>query len=547
MRARLAWLIALLPFCALAAQEPAQLAWRTAQGDELLRIGTQQVMGRQPLPADLRAPLGSLWKLFVYAWLSDTGQQEPAYRCRGDDKEEVYCCDTGQSIERDAALVKSCGLYFQPGRLGIDGDVWRQYWQARQAPAWVAHLDRLAPQTDVPVAELLDQLQRLPAQEQARKVLLDVSLAADAGRAPAALGGRLRVKTWSWDEGGKREGGFAGWLVDGTPLWLGGPGTSKTVLARYGAAIGAALPAPWPSDPGRCVAVSLFSRYPLQEVYDAHDQPAAAGVLRGRQNVLFSNGVRLDVNSSGDLFLERNAQGPRLTARLSREEYVARVLDREASATPPEAAKALAVTIRTYLLQNGAPHGDCLSIDDSSQRQRVAPRPASEGARGIAAWTADLVLAGGTVTYHSDEAGPSRLSWRDAQAQAAQGLRYDAILARAFPRTSLSRWSNPIAACQPLPDAERWLQKQRSVWRSRLDGEPGYEELRSFAVCRLGSGRPYVDRERQRIYVRGLYSLQDRLDLTHEYLHLAFQAHPNGQDEGYVESLARRLILELSP
>ncbi|WP_416311111.1 DUF2300 domain-containing protein [Pseudomonas sp. W03] len=547
MRVRIAGLILLLPLCVQAApssQEQAQLAWRTAQGDELLRLGPQQVLDRQPLPADLRAPLGSLWKLFVYAWLNDTGQQEPAYRCRGEDKEEVYCCTAGQSIERDAALVKSCGLYFQPRRLGIDGSVWQQYWQARHAPDWITQLDKLTPQTDVPVVELLDQLQHLPAQEQARKVLLDVSLAADDGRAPAALGGRLRVKTWSWDENGEREGGFAGWLVDGTPLWARGPGTSKTVLATYGNAIGAALPAPWPRDPGRCVEVSLFSRYPLKEVYDARNRPAAEGLLAGQQSVLFTNGVRLDVNSQSDLFLERGAEGPRLTARLSREEYVARVLDREASATPPEAAKALAVTIRTYLLQNGAPRGDCLNIDDSSQRQRVAPRPASEAARDIAAWTADLVLAGGTVTYHSDEAGQSKLSWRDAQEQAAKGLRYDAILARAFPRTSLSRWSNPIAACQPLPEAERWLQAQRRTWRPRLEGEPGYEELRSFAVCRLSSGRPYVDRERQRIYVRGLYSQQDRLDLAHEYLHLAFQAHPNGQDEGYVESLARRLILE---
>ncbi|MCR1763187.1 DUF2300 domain-containing protein, partial [Pseudomonas aeruginosa] len=56
--------------------------------------------------------------------------------------------------------------------------------------------------------------------------------------------------------------------------------------------------------------------------------------------------------------------------------------------------------------------------------------------------------------------------------------------------------------------------------------------------------RPYVDRERERIFVRGLYSLQERLDLTHEYLHLAFRAHPSGQDENYIESLARRLLLE---
>ena len=104
-----------------------------------------------------------------------------------------------------------------------------------------------------------------------------------------------------------------------------------------------------------------------------------------------------------------------------------------------------------------------------------------------------------------------------------------------------------MAACQPLPVAEDWLHKQRRSWRELLDREPGYAETAEFAVCRLYSGNPHVDRERRRIYVRGLLSLQDRLDLAHEYLHLAFDAHPNGQDETYIEGLARHLLLEAQP
>ncbi|VUY46840.1 conserved hypothetical protein [Pseudomonas aeruginosa PAK] len=316
------------------------------------------------------------------------------------------------------------------------------------------------------------------------------------------------------------------------------------ILDRYAEVLGRFLPSPWPADPGRCVEVNLFSRYPLRSVSDPSGHPAAEGLLHGPQQVLFANGNRLDIASAGDLFLQRVDGVPRLVARVSREEYVARVLEREASAQPKEAARALAVTIRTYLLQNAAPRGECLAIDDSSQRQRVAPRPASAPTRRIAAWSADLVLAGATVNYHSDQPGPARLSWKHAVEQAGQGLGYDSILAQAFPRSSLSRWDNPVAACQPLPAAEDWLRKQRRQWRERLDREPGYEEIPSFSVCRLASGRPYVDRERERIFVRGLYSLQERLDLTHEYLHLAFRAHPSGQDENYVESLARRLLLE---
>ncbi|WP_132671493.1 DUF2300 domain-containing protein [Pseudomonas aeruginosa] len=484
-----AWLVLLcaVPLLLRAAEAPVQLAWRTTQGYELVSLDRQRVLERRPLPADLQAPLGSLWKLFVFAWLSDTGQAEPPYTCQGRSREEVYCCENGQTIGRDRALVRSCGLYFEPQRLALRPEAWRGYWQARQAPAWLLDLERLQPQTRVPVKELLEQLQQLPAQGEARRVLLDVALQAGDGHAVASLGGRLRVKTWSWlddHDPQARQGGFAGWLVDGTPLWLGGPGTSKMILDRYAEVLGRFLPSPWPADPGRCVEVNLFSRYPLRSVSDPSGHPAAEGLLHGPQQVLFANGNRLDIASAGDLFLQRVDGVPRLVARVSREEYVARVLEREASAQPKEAARALAVTIRTYLLQN-----------------------------------------------HAVE-------------QAGQGLGYDSILAQAFPRSSLSRWDNPVAACQPLPAAEDWLRKQRRQWRERLDREPGYEEIPSFSVCRLASGRPYVDRERERIFVRGLYSLQERLDLTHEYLHLAFRAHPSGQDENYIESLARRLLLE---
>lgn len=532
----------------MAGEAPLSLAWQTAGGSELLRIDGQRLISREPLPDTLQAPLGSLWKLFVYAYLVDTGQPDNGYQCRGGNKEEVYCCNPGERIDRDQALVKSCGLYFEQDNLHLADSAWSRYWQTRQAPAWISDRAQLAPETRVPVHELLDQLAHLPAQQDARKVLLDVTLNSAEGMAASALGGRLRVKTWSWladDDPQARQGGFAGWLVDGTPVWAGGAGTSMSVLKQHAQALGALLPTPWPNDAGRCVEVRLFARYPVRQVRRAgSDVPVQPGALNGPYEVEFVNGNRLPIDSQGELFFEQAGEGLQLTAHLDREDYVARVLDREASAQPAEAAKALAIAARTYLLQTAGRRGECLTIDDSSASQRVAPRPASQGARDIAAWTADLVLAGTPVTYHSTQPGADRLAWSQAVEQAASGLRYDAILARAFPRATLSRWDKPVAACQPLPAAEQWLRKQRRDWRQRLDGEPGYEEIQQFAVCQLASGRPSVDRERQRIYVRGFFSLQDRLDLTHEYLHLAFAAHPNGQDEAYVEGLARTLLLE---
>ncbi|MCK9800673.1 DUF2300 domain-containing protein [Pseudomonas sp. MAFF 302030] len=547
MTRRLAWLwLCLIPVLATAQDEPLRLAWQSGQGSELVQLGTTQVLAREPLPTDLQTPLGSVWKLFVYAWLVDTGAHEPAYDCLGHSKEEVYCCTVGGSIARDQALVRSCGLYFEPRRLNLQAADWRHYWQTRQAPEWLLNLEQLQPQTRVPVHELLRMLALMPAQDQARRVLLDVVLNAADGRLVGALGGRLRVKTWSWlgdQDVQSRQGGFAGWLVDGTPLWAGGRGTSQRVLKDHVEALASLLPTNPSVDKGRCVEVSLFARYPLQRLTQ-QGRAVPAGALQGDYRVEFANGNQLDIHSAGELFLLQEAGASRLVARLDREEYVARVLQREASSEPVEAAKALAVAIRTYLLQNAGRRGECLSIDDSSGRQRVAPRPATADARRIAAWTSDLVLAGTQVTYHSDLSAPDKLSWQQAVEQAQAGQRYDSILLHAYPRASLSRWDNPVASCEPLPAAQDWLQKQRPRWRQPLQNEVGYNEVSQFAVCRLAFGRPYVDRERQRIYVRGVLSLQDRLDLTHEYLHLAFEAHPNGQDETYIEGLARHLLLE---
>lgn len=535
----LLWLlICVMPALATAQDEPLRVAYK----GELLSLSQTQLIKREPLPSSLDTPLGSLWKLFVYAWLVDTGAREPAYECRGQLKEEVYCCAAGGRIERDQALVKSCGLYFEPARLGIAAADWREYWQARQAPPWLLDLPSVQPAQRVTVAELLKVLAALPAQDQMRRVLLDVVLNAADGNVVGELGGRLRVKTWSWlgdQDAQSRQGGFAGWTTDGAPVWAGGRGTSQMVLRHYGQALASVLPTAWPVDAGRCVEVGLFSKYPVSKVL-AGDRVATSGPLRGDYRVEFANGNALDIHSDGELFLLNG----KLVARLDREEYVARVLEREARPEPAEAAKALAVAIRTYLLQNATRNGDCLSIDDSSNRQRVAPRPASAESRNIAAWTADLVLAGSTVTYHSEQPGPDKLAWQQAVEQANASQRYDAILLHAYPRASLSRWDNPVASCEALPAAQDWLQKQRRGWRPRLESETGYNEVSTFAVCKLAFGRPFVDRERQRIYVRGVLTLQDRLDLTHEYLHLAFEAHPNGQDETYIEGLARHLLLE---
>lgn len=540
--------ITLVPRPVRADDERLQLAMLQAGQATLFRIDEDGAKNQSPLSNEIRAPLGSLWKLFVHAYLVDRGLPDPGYQCTGQRREEIYCCEQrGETIDRDQALVRSCGLYYTPKRLGIDASEWRAYWQSRNAPAWLSDLVQVDPGTEVAVAELLQQLATLPAQAQIRAVLLGVIVDAGDTQLLGQLGAGLRVKTWSWhrsDDPTQRIGGFAGWLADGTPLWAMAPGTSRAVLARYAGAIEKTLPSRWPADAGTCVDVSLFTRYPIDAV-QKNGKAVGPGALQGGHRVVFANGNMLDIESRGELLLTRTATGLRLTARISREEYVARVLDREAAPEPVQAARALAIAIRSYLQQNARRDGDCLRIDDSSAQQRVAPRPASAAARDIAAWTADLVLGGSPITYHLDSPGENRLSWTHASEAASNGARFDQILREAFPTAVFSRWGHPgNATCDPLDAARAWLTERIPGWRPRLDAEPGYSETNDFAVCRLASGRPHVDRAQRRVFIRALQTQQDRLDLVHEYLHLAFDAHPNGQDESYIEALARRLLLE---
>lgn len=91
--------------------------------------------------------------------------------------------------------------------------------------------------------------------------------------------------------------------------------------------------------------------------------------------------------------------------------------------------------------------------------------------------------------------------------------------------------------------AETWLMISSMKWQRRLRSESGYEPPgSSVRICALTEGNPYADQQRLRIYARGWRSLEERITLAHEYLHLAFRHHPRGADEVFVERLARELI-----
>lgn len=551
--------------CAPLAAATLDLAWlRDGQVSTLrLRQGAPasspaRAQDATPIDGAHRVPLGSLWKLFVYVYADDTGLPMPDYRCNGRLADETYCCTPGGSVGRDAALAQSCGLFFAPTRLMLAREPWRRYWSQRlgAAPAgefaWLADPYRLTPEREVALSSLLRALASLPAASRAdaESALLRVVLDGRGADSVRWFGSRLRVKTFSWHEHARpdqRLGGAAGWLADGTPVWFGGAGTSAAVFQAWAPQLAAALPPLRPTPDSGCVTVDFFTRYPIRRVIGPRGPggaPARAGTLSGRQVVEFENGQRLDFRADGSMTLAIGADGrPHVQGRFGVNEYVARVLEREGGSAQPDAAKALAIAARTYLQQNARLESACQRIADSSATQRVGPNPASGAALAIARWTDQLVIDGAPVRYRRDTPAPGVLAWLDAVAQAQAGRSFDAILAHSYPGAVLTTMAGGAQPCRRLHANEDWLAAMLPRWERLLRAEPGYERpAQPPLVCELGAGAPYSEQSRNRIFMRALGTREDRITLAHEYVHIGLRSHPCGQDEAYVEQVARRLV-----
>lgn len=317
-----------------------------------------------PLARDVETPLGSLWKLFVYSYLISRRIPTPDYACHGNDPEEVYCCTAGQSIDRERALIQSCGRYFEPARLGLDPADWRRFWQQAGSPAWLRDVRTLLPTRRVPVADVLAALRSMPAdgREAAAHTLVSVLTVGRGEGTVSHFGSLLRAKTWTMPDPqrpGASIGGAAGWLADGTPVWLGGSGSSNRVLAAAASRLMPLLAHLSVADDDACVAVDFFARYPIDEVRDAGGKPAGAGRLDGRYAVRFVNGNTLPIESRGELALSRESGAPVITGHLGMNDYVARVVEREGDLAEPQAARALAVAARSYLVQHATRDKGC--------------------------------------------------------------------------------------------------------------------------------------------------------------------------------------------
>ncbi|MGN6581998.1 MAG: DUF2300 domain-containing protein [Bordetella sp.] len=546
-------LIALAIACATSAAgatPPTRYAWLRDGSAYLWTVDAPQADASTALPSTLQTPLGSVWKLFVYAYLVDRHIAAPDYDCGGGNKEEVYCCTAGGSIDRDHALIQSCGLFFDPARLRLDTAGWREYWRARKAPAWLADLRGLQPERRVSVASLLQALASIPARtrDATADTLVSVITSGHGQGAVTYYGGLLRVKTWTMPTAaGGYQGGAAGWLADGTPVWLGGPGGSRNVLINAAPRLAPRIARARVPDDEACVAVNFFARYAIRKVLGpgiGDDGEVLSMRLRGNYTVVFENGNRLAINSRGEMRITPDKDGrPQIVGRFGLNDYVARVVQREGDTVQPEAARALAVVARSYLVQQAGRERGCYLIDDSSRTQRVLPRNPGAAARAAADFTDSLVLAGAPVQFHRDQAAPNQMSWLAAKQAARGGAAFDAILAATWPKATLTSFMSSLAGdCLSVAGADDWLRREAPIWARQLAGRAGYETPPLPAVCEASSGRPYADAGRNRVYIYRLDTEEDRIALTHEYLHLAFEHHPRGVDEAFIEHTARQLM-----
>ncbi len=312
---------------------------------------------------------------------------------------------------------------------------------------------------------------------------------------------------------------------------------------------------------GPCVRVDFLTRYPIRAVLDADSrQIASDGILTRRYRVKLENGQTVELNAApaaGEIMLEQSSRSvrfpgavndasrPSLSGRFTLNEYIGRVIDREADARSTQAAQALAVTARTYLLQNASFEAGCYRIADDSRTQRVSMNPASRSARAAALATDELILSGTAVRYHRDQATKGVMSWQAAQAQSERGLSFTAILRENWPDASLMVM-DANSQCRPIAEAQIFMATAMTRWQRLLVREPGFEMPPSLRICTLDFGHPYVDLRRSSIYLRQWQTYEGRLTLAHEFIHLAFARHPNGSDELFAERWARVLINSLA-
>jgi uncharacterized protein YfaQ (DUF2300 family) len=501
-------------------------------------------------------PLGSLWKLFVFSYLTEEVRTDSDYVCKGANPEEIFCCSPGESIQRDLALAKSCSPYFSPERLSIGKNEWKKFWIDHQNSSftWLTNLALVKPETKVNANELLIALINIKKTfknfKRIEAATVGTVIEGTASNSLKTWGSTLRVKTYTWRDSSTKDlidgqgftGGFAGWLPDGSAILVSQAGHGKdafkenlkSIVQKHLSVIDAG-----------CVSVKYFDRYPIKSITPSSERPL------GPTTIKFENGKELKFHADGNLRVSNLMNKITLTATLSTNEYVARVLQREVELNPIDATRAFAIAIRTYLAQNSKKSEGCDLISDSSHNQRVSPSPASPKALEIAKWTEGLVLERvNKIRYHSTKDSLNQMSWFQAKKLATSGYSMVEILKTAYPSGVIvfEKEINSLS-CTPNIATEKWIQEQSKQWIKKLINEPGFEKPIKLKVCQNTlsgtAGHLFSILESQEIYVPKLKDREDEISVLHEYLHIAFKDHPKGRNEKFIEHLALSVLEEI--
>lgn len=477
------------------------------------------------VPAERVTPLASVWKLFSYSYLLENGIHAAPYLCQGTDPDERFCCEKGKSIGAEEAVARSCGLFFEQTMKQISAVKWNDFWKKKGVPyAWMRK-EHLRDHRKVSVKEILAVLEVMKTFPTHGELRADLGAVWTKGTLKDALpqyGVPFFAKTWTWGNEKKKKfiGGMAGWDQKNTSFWVSGEGTSREIMLSDGKAIISQLD-PHSVSPEK-VRVNFFTKYPVKAVTHAEN-----GSLR----IGFENGNHIVVPAHAHLTVE----GKKVSGIFDREEYVARVLEREGSTLDGEASKALAVLIRTYLVDHAKRSGETLEIDDHSGLQRVSPVPPAAEARAIADFTSGLVLEGKSPGHNTD-------LWARMRTLAKKKLPFTAILSLVAPAAKIAfAKSGRKHSCERLSRVEQELRRSLPRWERELVRHPGYEHVDAFEVCRMNHPVPYSDLRNNRIYLSYDGGPESRTTLAHEYLHLGFKNRPETNDEQFIETLARKL------
>lgn len=551
--------VSLLPFLALlfifAEYSHAKDLYIEKRNDEVkvFSIDTKNKEMTKLMKGDYKSPLGSLWKLFVYAYNKENINSSPPYTCNGILNEEIFCCRKGESIGEDEALAKSCGLFFSPYRLRISAKKWKDFWKQRNLELeWLINLHKLKPETNVSVDELLLALEivkELPrAKDSLDKALVNVVLEGTAKGSLSDLGAFSRIKTFTWNKAGTKDGyvgGVGGWLSDGTVIWGMGDGRSSEYLER----VSSTLDEYWKSTikvkSKECVTIRYFHDYKIKSVFDlADNEEASEGALNGTYKINFYSGKDLIINSNEDLFLKRSHGQLVIDGRMNMNSYIARVLDREVNNKFESAAEAFSIVIRSYIKERSEMISGCYHVIDSSKFQRVSASIPTSNSVKISLKTSGLILNNASaIRYHLNKEGKNKISWVRAKELDLYGNNFEEILKSFYPNSQVTYYTNRYtSSCGIMDKAYKWLKKKSSRWHTALVRQAGYERPNHFKVCKLNSGAPFSNKETNEIFVRGFDSFENQYSIAHEYLHLAFKYHPIGNSEKEIDRLAKKLV-----